>query len=154
MTEPQKIEPTQANTEPKPEEKPKPKEDWKKKFLDLEAKVKAQKESPNVQSPSSPDANPTEPTPPNHTHENCPTCQKSIGEHYVRPFDPYCPTCHEKNPTFKSLAICDPSKGGCGLPLGTIKVVEKEMIVEDPHGKEIESCPNCGGKHAKEFKFK
>jgi predicted RNA-binding Zn-ribbon protein involved in translation (DUF1610 family) len=149
MTEPEKLLPKEETPEIlKPEAlkaQAKPKEDWKKKYLDLEAKVAAQPEkSESIQSPKILPS-PTEPQPPahSHIHEACPTCQKSIGEHFVRPFDPFCPECGEKNPNFKSLAICDPAQGGCGAVLGTVE-----------HAKTLEGCPNCGGKKAKEFKYK
>jgi predicted RNA-binding Zn-ribbon protein involved in translation (DUF1610 family) len=84
----------------------------------------------------------TPPPPPEHTHENCPSCGKSTGEHYVHNSDPFCRTCGDKNPNFKSLALC--SK--CGLPLGTVEEAQK-----------LVSCPNCGntGKgSAKKFELK
>lgn len=126
-TEPQKPEPTSTPT-PQPKAKP-IKENWKQKFLDLEAKVKAQN-PPNqpslVQSPNS------EPSPPNHDHSH------SEGQpHYIGAWQQYCPTCGDKNPEFKDEVEC----ADCHTHLGA-----KELAVK------LKACPNCGGTHAREIK--
>ena len=119
----------------------KEKTDWKKRAQEAEAKLEAQKSIvPTLSSNVSAKSEPQAPNPPHdHKHEACPTCNKSVGEHFVRQTEPYCPTCGDKNPNFKSLAVCS----DCGLSLGT-----KE------HAATLAGCPNCGGKKAKEFKFK
>ena len=136
MTEPTKPEATPTE---QPEAKKKPKEEWKQRALDAEAKLTAQNgKEPNVQSPPTTSTEPSAPTH-DHKHEDCPTCKKSVGEHFVRQTEPYCPTCNEKNPNFKSLAVCT----DCGLGLGTVE-----------QAKTLTGCPNCGGTKAKEFKYK
>jgi len=141
---PEILKPEALKVEAKPKKTTSPIAQLYKRMDMVEAKLAAQPEK-LVQSPisSSPNASTIEPQAPNpthdHKHEDCPTCNKSIGEHFVRKTEPYCPECHEKNPNFKSLAVC----ADCGLSLGSKEEAEK-----------LEGCPNCGGKKAKEFKYK
>ena len=69
-----------------------------------------------------------------HKHAICKDCGQSIGQHFVRRSEKYCPTCGEKNPDFTTGAVC----ANCGLSLGTVEEAEKHQ-----------SCPNCGSKKAK-----
>jgi predicted RNA-binding Zn-ribbon protein involved in translation (DUF1610 family) len=72
-----------------------------------------------------------------HKHTICKDCGQSIGQHFVRRSEKYCPTCGEINPDFTTGTVC----AECGLSLGTVEEAQKH-----------ESCPNCGSKKAKQIK--